>query len=79
MAKKAQLVCKPCGYSVAVSDLGSAVVECWECGVELEPAAKAQRKAIAAKAATKKLPAKAGKKAAAKKPAARKAAPKKKK
>lgn len=87
MAKKATLVCRPCGTRVMVSDLGAAVVECWECGVELEPAkVVAAKKLVPAKAAAKKaLPAKkrAGKKpaagAAAKKPAARKAAPKKKK
>lgn len=57
-AKKATLVCRPCGYGVTVSDIGSAVVECWECGVELAPSAKAPKKALAAKPAKKKLPAK---------------------
>jgi hypothetical protein len=62
MAKKATLVCRPCGTRVMVSDLGAAVVECYECGVELEPAksaparklAAAKKKAPAAKAAAKK-------------------------
>ena len=67
-AKKSTLVCRPCAYGVTVSDLGSAVVECWECGMELVPEkAAAAEKLIAAR---KALPAK---KAAAKKPAARKA------
>lgn len=70
MAKKANLVCRPCGYEVIVSDLGTAVVECYACGVELEPA-----KSVAKKPAPKK----ALKAAAPKKPAAKKAAPKKKK
>jgi len=51
---------------VMVTDLGAAVVECYECGMELEPAAKPAKKALP-------------KKAAAKKPAAKKAAPKKRK
>jgi transcription initiation factor TFIIIB Brf1 subunit/transcription initiation factor TFIIB len=72
MAKKATLVCRPCGTKVVVTDLGAAVVECYECGMELEPAAKAAKKALPAKAAAKKKP-------AAKKPAAKKAAPKRKK
>jgi hypothetical protein len=83
--KKATLVCRPCAYGVTVSDLGSAVVECWECGMELvpekPPAAKrliAAKKALpAGKAAAKKKAAPG--KAAAKRPAAKKAAPKKKK
>jgi len=90
MAKKEHLVCRPCGTRVVVTDLGAAVVECYECGMELETATKAAPKAAkkpAAKkavkaAAPKKLaaPKKAAvKKAAAKKPAAKKAAPKKKK
>lgn len=66
MAKKATLVCRPCGTRVMVSDLGAAVVECYECGIELQPDAKK-----AAKKAAPKKP--------VKKPAARKAAPKKKK
>jgi len=73
-AKKAVLVCRPCGAAVTVSDLGAAVVECWECGLELEPAKIVSAKTLVAvpKAAAKK-------KAPAKKPAAKKAAPKKKK
>jgi hypothetical protein len=73
-AKKAVLVCRPCGAAVTVSDLGAAVVECWECGLELEPAKIVSAKTLVAvpKAAVKK-------KAPAKKPAAKKAAPKKKK
>lgn len=67
MAKKQSLVCKPCGSVVLVTDQGDAVIECYECGVEMVPAA--------AKKAVKALP----KKAAVKKPAAKKAAPKKKK
>jgi predicted RNA-binding Zn-ribbon protein involved in translation (DUF1610 family) len=75
MAKKATLVCRPCGTRVMVSDLGAAVVECYECGMELIPTAKAPRKALAAKTAPKRrLPAKT----AARKPAAKKTAPKKK-
>ena len=68
MARKATLVCRPCGAAVTVSDLGTAVVECWECGVELEPAkvvttkklvpAKAVAKKPAAKKAARKVPAK---------------------
>ena len=70
--KKATLVCRPCGTRVVVSDLGAAVVECYECGVELEPAAKAAKKPAAGKPA-RKAPAKAlPKKAAAKKPAPKK-------
>jgi hypothetical protein len=77
MAKKATLVCRPCGAAVTVSDLGASVVECWECGVELEPAkVVASKKLVPAKTAGRKA---APKKAAAKKPAAKKAAPKKKK
>jgi ribosomal protein L37AE/L43A len=75
MAKKATLVCRPCGTRVMVSDLGAAVVECYECGVELVPAAKAPKKVAAAKP-RKKL---AAKKAPARKPVAKKTAPKKKK
>ena len=73
-AKKAVLVCRPCGAAVTVSDLGAAVVECWECGLELEPAKIVSAKTLVAvpKAAAKK-------KAPAKRPAAKKAAPKKKK
>jgi ribosomal protein L37AE/L43A len=71
MAKKATLVCRPCGTAVSVSGLGAAVIECYECGMELQPAARAPKKAAAKKAAPKK-------KAAAKKAPARKAAPKKK-
>ena len=75
MAKKETLVCRPCGTRVVVTDLGAAVVECYECGMELAPAAKAPGKALAAKpAARKKLPAKS----TARKPAANKTAPKKK-
>jgi ribosomal protein L37AE/L43A len=60
MAKKATLVCRPCGTRVVVTDLGAAVVECYDCGLELQPAAKAPVKALRAKAAAKKkLPAKA--------------------
>ena len=72
-AKKAVLVCRPCGAAVTVSDLGAAVVECWECGLELEPAKIVSAKTLVAvpKAALKKAP--------AKKTAAKKAAPKKKK
>jgi hypothetical protein len=79
--KKSTLVCKPCGYGVTVSDLGSAVVECWECGVELVPEKTvAAKRALPAKKAVRKAAAKpAPKKAAAKKPAAKKAAPKRKK
>jgi len=81
MAKKANLVCRPCGTRVVVTDLGAAVVECYQCGMELQPAAKkaAPKKAVKAikAAAPKKLA--APKKAAAKKPAAKKVAPKKKK
>jgi len=76
MAKKATLVCKPCGTRVMVTDLGAAVVECYECGMELESAAKAPKKALSAKPVTKK---KLAAKAAPKKPAAKKAAPKKRK
>ena len=73
-AKKAVLVCRPCGAAVTVSDLGTAVVECWECGLELEPAKIVSAKTLVAvpKAAAKK-------KVPAKRPAAKKAAPKKKK
>lgn len=71
MAKKATLVCRPCGTRVLVSDLGAAVVECYECGMELEPSAKAAKKP----AAKKTLP----RKAAAKPAPAKKAAPKKRK
>lgn len=72
-AKKAVLVCRPCGAAVTVSDLGAAVVECWECGLELEPAKVVSARTLVAvpKAGVKK-------KAPAKKPAAKKAAPKKK-
>jgi ribosomal protein S27E len=80
MAKKATLVCRPCGTRVMVTDLGAAVVECYECGMELAPTAKPAKKAVVAKRAKKALPAKAGaRKTAAKKPAAKKAAPKNKK
>lgn len=81
MAKKATLVCRPCGGAVTVSDLGAAVVECWECGVEMvegEPPRKAPAKAAAKKA----IPAKKAvvrKKTAPKKGAAKKPAPKRKK
>lgn len=77
-AKKAVLVCRPCGAAVTVSDLGAAVVECWECGLELEPAKIVSAKTLVAvpKAALKKP---AAKKAPAKKPAAKKAAPQRKK
>jgi hypothetical protein len=77
-AKKAVLVCRPCGAAVTVSDLGAAVVECWECGMELEPAKVVSAKTLVAvpKAAVKKP---AAKKVAAKKPAAKKTAPKKRK
>ena len=67
-AKKAVLVCRPCGAAVTVSDLGAAVVECWECGLELEPAKIVSAKTLVA------VP-----KSAQKKPATKKAAPKKKK
>jgi hypothetical protein len=72
-AKKAVLVCRPCGAAVTVSDLGTAVVECWECGLELEPAKIVSAKTLVAvpKAAAKK-------KAAARKPAAKKPAAAKK-
>ena len=78
-AKKAILVCRPCGAAVTVSDLGAAVVECWECGLELEPAKVVSAKTLVAvpKAALKKAAPK--RKTAAVKPAAKKAAPKKKK
>jgi uncharacterized Zn finger protein len=76
MAKKAHLVCRPCGTRVVVTDLGAAVVECYECGMELESAAKAAKKPAVKKAVAKRLPAK---KAAPKKPAAKKAAAKSKK
>jgi hypothetical protein len=77
MAKKATLVCRPCGTRVMVTDLGAAVVECYECGMELESSAKAagRKKLLPVKAAPKKA---APKKAAARKPAAKKTAPKKK-
>ena len=86
-AKKSTLVCRPCGYGVTVSDLGSAIVECWECGVELVPGKTAAAgKLVAAKkppakaAAKRALPAgKTAGKSGAKKPAAKKAAPKKEK
>jgi DNA-directed RNA polymerase subunit RPC12/RpoP len=65
MAKKDTLVCKPCGYSVLVSDIGGAVIECYACGTELLPKA---RPAARKPAATKARPAKA----AVKKPATRK-------
>ena len=71
-AKKAVLVCRPCGAAVTVSDLGAAVVECWECGLELEPAKIVSAKTLVA------VPKSAQKKPATKK-AAKKAAPKKKK
>ena len=85
MAKKATLVCRPCGTAVTITDLGAAVVECWECGMELEPGKPPAQKKLAAPktAARKAAPAKAAakkaapRKAAAKKPAAKKA-PKKK-
>jgi len=76
MAKKATLVCRPCDTEVIVTDLGAAIIECYKCGMELEPPAQAPRKALVAKSAKKKLPVK---KAPARKPAAKKAAPKKKK
>ena len=66
MEKKATLVCRPCGTRVMVSDLGAAVVECYECGLELQSAVQGPKKAPAARTA-------------AKKPAAKKAAPKRKK
>lgn len=72
MAKKATLVCKPCGGMVFVSDQGDAVVECYDCGLEMVPGTA---KKPAARKAVKAAP----RKAAAKKPAAKKAAPKKKK
>jgi hypothetical protein len=77
-ARKATLVCRPCGTAVMVTDLGEAVVECYECGMELEPQKAGAPKKLAAvkKPAAKKAPAK---KVAAKKPAAKKPAPKKKK
>ena len=77
MAKKATLVCRPCGTAVMVSDLGEAVVECYECGMELEPAKTAVTKKLVAlrKPAAKK--AMAAKKPAAKKPAVKKPAVKK--
>jgi len=77
-ARKATLVCRPCGTAVMVSDLGEAVVQCYECGMELEPAKPGVSKKLAAakKPAAKKAPAK---KAKAKKAAAKKPAPKKKK
>ena len=71
-AKKAVLVCRPCGAAVTVSDLGAAVVECWECGLELEPAKIVSAKTLVA------VPKSAQKKPATKK-AAKKAVPKKKK
>jgi hypothetical protein len=77
MAKKATLVCRPCGTRVLVTDLGTAVVACYECGMELMPSAKAPKKALAAKKAAPKK--KLAKKAAVRKTAAKKAAPKKKK
>ena len=75
-ARKATLVCRPCDTEVIVTDLGAAIVECYKCGMELEPPAKAPRKALAAKPAEKKPQAK---KAAARKAVVKKAAPKKKK
>ena len=72
MAKKEALTCRSCDYVVLVSDQGDAVIECYECGAEMVPAAA---KKPAARKALKAAP----KKAAAKKPAAKKAAPKKKK
>ena len=72
-ARKAVLVCRPCGAAVTVSDLGTAVVECWECGLELEPAKIVSAKTLVA------VPKAALKKAAAKKPPAKKAAAAKKK
>ena len=47
-AKKAVLVCRPCGAAVTVTDLGAAVVECWECGLELEPAKIVSAKTLVA-------------------------------
>ncbi|HEY5999755.1 MAG TPA: hypothetical protein VI078_10730 [bacterium] len=77
-AKKATLVCRPCGTRVMVSDLGAAVVECYECGVELVPSKKAPKKALTAPKTRKPAARKAApKKAAARKPAAKKAATKK--
>ena len=77
MAKKATLVCKPCGTRVVVTDLGAAVVECYECGMELEPTkVVSTKKLAAAKPAAKRKPAA---KAAAKKAPAKKAAPKRRK
>jgi hypothetical protein len=70
MARKATLVCRPCGAAVTVSDLGTAVVECWECGVELEPAKLVTAKKLVPATAAAKKP--AAKKAAVK-PASRKA------
>jgi hypothetical protein len=75
-ARKATLVCRPCDTEVIVTDLGAAIVECYKCGMELEPSARVPGKALVAKSAKKKLPAE---KATARKPAAKKAAPKKKK
>ncbi len=74
MAKKATLVCRPCGARVMVSDLGAAVVECYECGVEMVGTAKAAKKAVPARKAlpAKKTAKKAVKRAAAKKPAKKK-------
>jgi len=72
MARKATLVCRPCGAAVTVSDLGTAVVECWECGVELEPAKVVTgKKLVPAKAVAKKPAAKktAGQPASRKAPA----------
>lgn len=64
MAMKETLVCRPCGTRVMVADLGSTVIECYECGIELQPAAKAAKKPAVKKAAVKKP---APKKTAAKK------------
>lgn len=69
-ARKATLVCRPCGYGITISDLGSAVIECYECGLELVPQAgksPAARKALKKAPAAKKAPVKATKKAAPKK------------
>jgi hypothetical protein len=74
--RKATLVCRPCDTEVIVTDLGAAIVECYKCGMELEPSARVPRKAaLVAKSPKKKLPAK---KATARKPVAKKAGPKKK-
>ena len=52
MAKKEALTCRSCDYIVLVSDQGDAVIECYECGAEMVPAAA--KKPAAKTAAPKK-------------------------